>query len=311
LIKHKSPGSLLAALFLCLAVLISPLTANADSSDGLTLTVAPSVTTASLGENISYNYVITSTCNTTVDSLVLTDDKFGTISLPATSIATGDNISASVTYTVVSGDFPGPISNTATVTGVSVDNATLSATAGSSVTLNQTSSIQVSMSAGVSSASVGDDINYTYTITNNGEAALNGLVLTDSRLGDVTLSATTLASGSSLTATKIYTVLSSDQPGPLTSNATATATSATGTAVTAKSADVSVSLATWIEDILTKAGILRNRGVPGKGIDHAPGLQKPFNPNSHMGSDNGATTGADNSGNGNGKGNSNGKGKNK
>ncbi len=207
MIKHKSPGSLLAAAFLCLAVLISPVTANADSSDGLTLTVAPSVTTASLGENISYNYVITSTCNTTVDSLVLTDDKFGTISLPATSIATGDNISASVTYTVVSGDFPGPISNTATVTGVSADNVTYSA-----------------------------------------------------------------------------------------------------------SADVSVSLASWIEDILTKAGILRNRGVPGKGIDHAPGLQKPFNPNSHMGSDNGATTGGDDdnlsNGNGNGKGN-NGKGKNK
>ena len=31
---------------------------------------------------------------------------------------------------------------------------------------------------------------------------------------------------------------------------------------------------------LTKAEILRQRGVPGKGIDTAPGLQKPFNPKS-------------------------------
>jgi hypothetical protein len=31
---------------------------------------------------------------------------------------------------------------------------------------------------------------------------------------------------------------------------------------------------------VTKAEILRGRGVPGKGIDHAPGLQKPFNPKS-------------------------------
>ena len=30
----------------------------------------------------------------------------------------------------------------------------------------------------------------------------------------------------------------------------------------------------------TKAEILKQNGVPGKGIDRAPGLQKPFNPNS-------------------------------
>lgn len=30
----------------------------------------------------------------------------------------------------------------------------------------------------------------------------------------------------------------------------------------------------------TKADILKERGVPGKGLDKAPGLQKPFNPNS-------------------------------
>ncbi len=32
---------------------------------------------------------------------------------------------------------------------------------------------------------------------------------------------------------------------------------------------------------MTKADILRQSGVPGKGIDHAPGLQKPFNPKSN------------------------------
>jgi hypothetical protein len=208
MIKQKSTGSLVAAVLLCLSVLISPVAANADALDGLTLTVAPSVTTASQGDNISYNYVITSTCNTTIDSLVLTDDKFGSISLPATSIATGENISASYEYTVAAADLPGPISNTATVTGVSSDNLTYSASAKSSVTLS-----------------------------------------------------------------------------------------------------------TWIESILTKAGILRSRGVPGKGIDHAPGLQKPFNPNSHMGSDNSTVAGSNDNdqgnGNGHGKGNGNGNGKGK
>ena len=34
---------------------------------------------------------------------------------------------------------------------------------------------------------------------------------------------------------------------------------------------------------LTKAEILKEKGVPGKGIDKAPGLQKPFNPHSQAG----------------------------
>ncbi|MFA5077969.1 MAG: hypothetical protein WC541_00620, partial [Dehalococcoidia bacterium] len=221
----------------------------------------------------------------------------------------GSSLTATKIYTVLSSDLPGPLTSKATATATSATGAAVTATSADViVTLNQTSSIQVNMSAGASSASVGDNITYTYTITNNGEAALSSLALTDSRLGAVTLSDTTLASGSSLTATKIYTVLSSDLPGPLTSKATATATSATGAAVTATSAEVSVSLATWIDEILTKAGILRSRGVPGKGIDHAPGLQKPFNTNSHMG---GSDNSTDNNAAGNGKGNGNGKGKNK
>jgi hypothetical protein len=32
---------------------------------------------------------------------------------------------------------------------------------------------------------------------------------------------------------------------------------------------------------MNKADILKERGVPGQGIDEAPGLQKPFNPNSN------------------------------
>ena len=33
----------------------------------------------------------------------------------------------------------------------------------------------------------------------------------------------------------------------------------------------------------TKADVLKDSGVPGKGLDKAPGLQKPFNPNSQAG----------------------------
>ena len=42
---------------------------------------------------------------------------------------------------------------------------------------------------------------------------------------------------------------------------------------------------------VTKADILKERGVPGKGIDYAPGLQKPFNPNSNAASNAGKKNG--------------------
>jgi len=41
-----------------------------------------------------------------------------------------------------------------------------------------------------------------------------------------------------------------------------------------------VGLATLELPMPTKSGILKDSGVPGKGLDTAPGLQKPFNPNS-------------------------------
>ena len=41
--------------------------------------------------------------------------------------------------------------------------------------------------------------------------------------------------------------------------------------------------APWVPTIPTKADILKDSGVPGKGLEKAPGQQKPFNPNSKAG----------------------------
>ncbi len=275
--KQNSLLGLLIAAVLCMAVLIMPVTTYADSSGGLTLTAAPSVTTASLGETISYNYVITSTCNATINSLVLTDDKFGTISLPATSLAPGENISVSMAYVVVAADFPGPIATTSSVTGISTDNTTFSSSAATSVALNpQASSIKVTMSADKRTASENESISYTYTIINTGQVELSKIVLTDSRLGTIVLSSDKLSPQAKLTASGKYTVLASDFPGPLVSSATVKADNPSRQQVIDASKPVSVML-TANNFPFTKARIHKLKGVPGKGIDHAPGLQKPFN----------------------------------
>jgi hypothetical protein len=94
--------------------------------------------------------------------------------------------------------------------------------------------------------------------------------------------------------------------------------------VTTTSATVSVTLAqnndnrpgdniTPPSDNNTKADFLKDKGVPGKGIDNAPGLQKPVNPNSHGGGqgnmnhqDNQGHNNSNQSNNGHGKGPGNG-----
>jgi uncharacterized repeat protein (TIGR01451 family) len=367
---------------------------QAAAQAGILLTKTAGADNATLGDTIVYTYTISNTTTDNCFEAKLIDDKIGQITIPG-QLEAGDNVTVTATHVVTSADFSGDatqLTNVATFTGSLSSGENVTVAASESVALNQTSSLQVGMSADVSSAYVGDNITYTYTITNNGQAALNTLALTDSRLGAVTLSSTTLASGASLTATRIYTVLSSDRPGPLSSSATATATSSTGAAATATSANVTVTLSqasslqvtkladknvaaegdvitytysvsnngeVEIKDIvltddklgsiplvsgnttvsslvpgaqvtatatykvvladlragsikntawatgtdvngnavksgtvqvevstngflnwLTKAGILRASGVMGKGIDRAPGLQKPFNPNS-------------------------------
>jgi hypothetical protein len=426
--KHKALFGLVATVAVCMSLILSPIAARAVSpGSGLTLSVTPNVLTASLGENVSYSFVIISTSNGTIDSLVLTDDRLGAISLPSTSIAPGENITAVAVHTVVAADFPGPILASATVAGASAIGDNYTATASCSVALNPlASSVEVSVSSDRASASVGDNITYDYTVVNTGQSDLTGIVLTDSRLGVIALSAAALApkasatgsavykvltsdlpgplatsatvmatsaAGGSVTATAsttvalevftgslkvsmnaskrnavpgdnitytymvvnmgqgaltgivltdsklgvvalsssslapqakatgsaIYTVLTSDLPGPLTSRASVTAVDASGKALTARSSTVSVRLATEGDDDSreTKGEIHRDRGVPGKGIDHAPGQQKFFNwnwgwdahgKNGNSVSDNNSNSHDNGKGNSGGKGNDSGKG---
>jgi uncharacterized repeat protein (TIGR01451 family) len=225
-----------------MSAIISPIAVAADSNC-LSLSVTPSVVVASLGETITYNYVISSTCNTTIDALVLTDDKLGSISLSSTSIAPGENVTGTATYTVAAVDFPGPIVNSGNITGVSTDNETITATAAGSVELNPVvSSIGVTLTADRTVASEGDNITYTYTIINTGEVDLNGITLTDQKLGTIALSSDNLTPGAQMIAAGKYTVLGTDLPGPLVNMATVHAIDTIGASVSASSSTVSVNL---------------------------------------------------------------------
>ena len=235
---------------------------------------------ASLGDTITYTYTITNTGDVTVNNLTLEDDMLGTIALGKTSLGQGDNVTATAKHTVVIGDFPGPVANTATATGTDPLGNTVTDNATVEVALNAyTASIEVTKTADKESASPHETITYTYVIINKGDVTADNLTLMDDKLGAISLNVNdkTLAPGDNVTATATYTVTIADLPGPIINTANVTGIYTDGKLVSATSNSVSVSLN---KSLMTKAEILKLSGVPGKGIDTAPGLQKPFNPKS-------------------------------
>jgi len=84
------------------------------------------------------------------------------------------------------------------------------------------------------SATVGDKITYTYTITNTGNVTLSNLALTDDVLGAITLSVTTLGPGESTSGTASYVVVEGDLPEPIVNVATASGVTDLNETVTAE-----------------------------------------------------------------------------
>jgi hypothetical protein len=152
----------------------------------------------------------------------------------------------------------------------------------STAMVNAQGELSISKEADKTSASVGETITYTYTITNETDnVTISNIMLEDDKLGTISLNGSdniTLAPGDNVTATATYTVKETDLPGPLVNTATVSGIDPDGNTVT-DNALVEVKL-TYNKYLLTKATILRLSGVPGKGILKAPGLQKLFNPKS-------------------------------
>jgi plastocyanin len=256
---------------------------NAQDEAGLSISKSADPTSATVGDTITYTYTITNNGDITISDISLEDDKLGPISDNIT-LAPGGNVTATATYTVSEGDLEqGSIVNNATATGTDPDGNTVTANDTATVELtspppDEVPAIEVTKSADKTAASAGDNITYTYVVTNTGNVTANNVTLEDDKLGEL-MSGVTLLPGESVTTTATYEIKTSDfwKFKPITNIATVTATGPDGEPISATSEQVSV-VPNRIG--MCKAMILWLRGVPGKGIKKAPGLQKPFNPKS-------------------------------
>ncbi len=268
-------------LMIALAAILMPAsTAMVNAQEELSISKSADKELASPGDNITYTYTIFNNTDNITDNITLVDDKLGPIINLDTQMSLGpsENITVTATYTVKETDLPGPLVNTATVKGTDPDGNTVTDNATVSVKLAFSASIKVIKTADKTAASPGENVTYTYTVTNIGTVTADNVTLTDDKLGKL-MSGVTLSPGQSVTTTATYEVKTTDfwKLKPITNIATVTAIGPDGEPISATSEQVSV-----VPNKLGmfKALILKLSGVPGKGIENAPGLQKPFNPKS-------------------------------
>jgi uncharacterized repeat protein (TIGR01451 family)/fimbrial isopeptide formation D2 family protein len=173
---------------------------------------------------VTYQYVVTNSGNTPLTDVAVGDDHVTGIRCPQTTLAVGETMTCTGDYTVTESDgTAGSVTNTATAHGRSDGNQVESPP--DDVTLPVTPGPSLGIEKSVDDTTVyraGDEVPYTYTVTNTGSQELVGVGVSDDRVSGVRCGVTTLASGEDTTCTGTYTVTDEDAAaGSVTNTATA------------------------------------------------------------------------------------------
>ncbi len=161
-----------------------------------------------VGDPVTFSYLVTNTGNVTLEPVTLTDNVFGAIACPSTSLAPGDSETCTATAAAVLGQQ----ANVGTATGQGVDdtgtpigppvNTTDTANyfgAGPDMTLVKDVNGQREPTSPGPLIPVGDPVTFTYLVTNTGNVTLNPVTVDDSILGAVSCPAAPLAAGGTVT----------------------------------------------------------------------------------------------------------------
>ncbi|MFJ3234590.1 hypothetical protein [Streptomyces sp. NPDC086787] len=202
-----------------------------------------------VGEQLTYSFLVHNTGNVTLHGVNVGDIAFsGTglppeIHCPETELAPNASMTCTGLYIVTQADVDsGLITNTARATGTPpAGTAVHSNDASAEFTPRRSPGITLLKSASPTEVTAaGQQVSYTYLVTNTGNVTLSGLAVADTDFTGsgprptVSCPGTTLPVGASVTCTATYTVRQADvDQGSITNEARATATAAGGTPVSA------------------------------------------------------------------------------
>ncbi len=196
------------------------------------------------GEAIGYTFTVTNTGNVTLTDITVDDPLVGAVDCLVTTLAPTESVTCTATYTLTQADVDaGEVENTATTSGLPPATATNPdpepvTDVDTVVTpIDQNPSIELVKSADTSSpVTVGDEIVFSFEVTNNGNVTLTQVKVKDPMVGTVTCPQTTLVPGESMSCTaEPYSVTAQDvRDGEVVNVATATATGGGGARVTSR-----------------------------------------------------------------------------
>jgi len=221
-------------------------TVEAPAPDVTLEKTASDTTNVQAGDVITYSYAVTNTGNVSLTDVTMSDAHSGTGTLSAitpasASLAIGESVTFTATYTVTQADIDAgtAITNTATVDATPAGGTFTPETDDETVTVDAPApAMSLAKSASeTSNVAAGDVITYTYEVVNTGNVTMSDVSITDAHAGSGTLSAispanvASLAVGDSATFTATYTVTQDDidSGAAITNTATADATPAGGT----------------------------------------------------------------------------------
>ena len=235
--------------------------------------------TAAAGDVIAYSFSVTNTGNVTLTNVIVADPLVTMVGGPIASLAPGaiDTASYTASYTITQQDIDaGVFSNQATATGTAPSGTSVTDVSGTSIDndtptdtpICQDPAIALVKQANVTldptdncyNVSVGGLIDYTFTVTNQGNVPLSTLVLTDALVttayvsgddgdGILQVSETWIYSGS-------YAVTQSDiDTGMVTNTATVSGTSPIAVTVTDISGDTITNDVPTITQLCPDSGI--------------------------------------------------------
>ena len=169
-----------------------------------------------VGENIDYRFVVTNEGNVTMDDVTVTDPKVSDLECPeAVSLAPGESTTCTATHTVTQADWDaGEFENVAAVTGTPPGTDTPIPEVPSNPVIvegAQDPVLSIVKAADHETLpAVGEDIAYTFVVTNDGNVTMDNVKVLDDNATDMECEGTTLAPGESTTCTAIHTVTQAD-----------------------------------------------------------------------------------------------------
>ncbi|GAA4361157.1 DUF7507 domain-containing protein [Angustibacter luteus] len=250
----------------------------------LTKTAAPTTITRA-GQTITFTFAVTNSGNQTVSTIAVTDINrapagplSGPVTCAATSLAAGASTTCSGTYVATQADVDhGSIADTAVASGRDPTANPVSSNASTAiVTVVQSPALSVVKTAAPSTLTrSGQQVTYSFVVTNRGNVTITGVSIADSFSGPAgppatpVCPATTLAPGASLTCSASYTATQADvDNGRIENTATASGTDPNGGSVTAPPDTATVTIAASPAMSLTKTATPSTVSTAGQTVSY-------------------------------------------